>query len=1088
MVFVNSHFSFLRGASSPEELARRAAELGLPALCLVDRNGVYGAVRLQRACQAYGIKAIIGATVEIDSLTIRIVARNATGYASLNRLLTQLHALEEPRFPTLDPLMELEECVVLLPQQVVELDFALVDELVCESVDESVYESVDESTDPEPTRRLTQRLTQRLTRRLTQRPTCFIALDHSLTPGSRKRAADAYRWAQEHGIRTCIAPFIQYAVADEYQVYDVMTCARLGINVFEPHPERPVNDALHLRSEEEWRALLPYPDAFEATKEIIDQCDFNVLPGYITPPSARLPENAKPDDVLRQLCEEAFEYRYDTSRSPRALLEKELTTIAQLGLSDFFLVVKEIVDEARRRNIRCSGRGSAANSIVAYLLGITGVCPVRHHLLFERFLHRGRKGTPDIDVDFDSDRRNEIIEWMERRFGTEQTAMTATLITFRARMAIREVAKALGWPVETVNALSKAIPGYTNKELTNYRDTLADIVGEAPLLDVLIRTATLLLDRPRHLGLHSGGMILSARPLTTFTPIQRSANGVSVMQFDKDDVEAMGLVKFDVLGLRMLACIAECVELIGNTLDIDEIPLDDRAVFEMIKRGETMGVFQIESQGQMHLLAQHQPDCFDDLVNEVALFRPGPLQSGMVNPYVRRRKGLEPVTYLHPDLEPLLKDTLGIVLFQEQILEIAHHFAGLPLDEADDFRAVVSKNRDPKAMAAMKDKFIQGAVHRGVDLPSAEAVYDVVSHFVGYGFCKSHAAAFAKTVYQSAWLKYYYPAEYMAAFMQHRPGMYNLMTLEEEAKRLGVGVALPDINVSGTRYSVEVFCEGVCEELPTTNHQPQTMIRKPLTSIANVTEDLARRIVWERLRGPFTSVEDLVTRVEIHREALESIALSGALDALEGDARQALWKAGIALKRKRPQVERAQMLFGDLPLINEHDIPPLPKIKARERLAYDYISHGAARVHPMTMYRRMLNDLEVRTIETVHRKQPSHPYLNVADDRWIVTVAGIVILRQSPPTAHGVLFVTIEDETGFVQCVVQPREREYFAAELRNAALIVKAEVHSVRSWRGLVVRDVYVLKHAIGGYQGHPAMYGGLDTLEVSPEAASSE
>jgi error-prone DNA polymerase len=936
-------------------------------------------------------------------------------------------------------------------------------------------------------------------------------------------------------MRTCIAPFIHYAVADEYQVYDVMTCARLGINVFEPHPERPVNDARHLRSEEEWRALLPYPDAFEATKEIIDQCDFNILPGYITPPSARLPDNAKPDDVLRQLCEEAFEYRYDASPpvsldvtsppvslevtsppvplsrsrggdgehsiaplelerggersergevstlerehsergevstnipSPRALLEKELTTIAQLGLSDFFLVVKEIVDEARRRNIRCSGRGSAANSIVAYLLGITGVCPVRHHLLFERFLHKGRKGTPDIDVDFDSDRRNEIIEWMERRFGTEQTAMTATLITFRARMAIREVAKALGWPMETVNALSKAIPGYTNKELTNYRDTLAEIVGEAPLLDVLIRTATLLLDRPRHLGLHSGGMILSARPLTTFTPIQRSANGVSVVQFDKDDVEAMGLVKFDVLGLRMLACIAECVELIGNTVDIDEIPLDDRAVFEMIKRGETLGVFQIESQGQMHLLAQHQPDCFDDLVNEVALFRPGPLQSGMVNPYVRRRKGLEPVTYLHPDLEPLLKDTLGIVLFQEQILEIAHHFAGLPLDEADDFRAVVSKNRDPKAMAAMKDRFIQGAVHRGVDLPSAEAVYDVVSHFVGYGFCKSHAAAFAKTVYQSAWLKHYYPAEYMAAFMQHRPGMYNLMTLEEEAKRLGVGVALPDINVSGTRYSVE----GVSEK-------PQT-IRKPLTSIANVTEDLARRIVWERLRGPFTSVEDLVTRVEIHREALESIALSGALDALEGDARQALWKAGIALKRRRPMVEQKQMLFADLPLIDEDDIPPLPKIKARERLAYDYISHGAARVHPMTMYRRMLNDLEVRTIETVHRKQPSHPYLNVADDRWIVTVAGIVILRQSPPTAHGVLFVTIEDETGFVQCVVQPREREYFAAELRNAALIVKAEVHSVRSWRGLVVRDVYVLKHAIGGYQGHA----------MSPVAASSK
>ncbi|RPI67645.1 MAG: DNA polymerase III subunit alpha, partial [Ignavibacteriae bacterium] len=885
MIFVHPHFSFLRGASSPEDLAARAAELGLRALCLVDRNGVYGAVRLQKACHALGIKPLIGATIQMQGLDVRIIAKNAQGFASLNTLLTELHAREEPLFPTLEPLETLSDCIILLPQEELSLQLA---------------------------HRLTQRLTQRLAQRLARRLTVYIALDHSRTPGARRRAARAYTWATEHGLGVCIAPFIYYARREDYATYDVMTCTRLGITIFDPHPERPVNDEQHLRREAEWRTLLPYPDAFDATERIIDECSFNILPGHITPPSAHLPEDAKPDDVLRQLCEEAFAYRYDTSPA-RALLEKELATIAQLGLSDFFLVVKEIVDEARRRNIRCSGRGSAANSIVAYLLGITGVCPIRHHLLFERFLHKGRKGTPDIDVDFDSDRRSEIIDWMEQRFGNEQTAMTATLITYRARMAVRDAAKALGWPMETVNALSKAVPGYTNKSIENYREQLAEVVGDAPLLDVMLRVVTLLLDRPRHLGLHSGGMILSARPLSEFTPVQRSANGVGVVQFDKDDVEAMGLVKFDVLGLRMLACVAEAVELIRSTLDIDELSLDDPAVYAMIKRGETMGVFQIESQGQMHLLAQHQPDCFDDLVNEVALFRPGPLQSGMVNPYVRRRKGLEPVTYLHPDLEPLLKDTLGIVLFQEQILEIAHHFAGLPLDEADDFRAVVSKNRDAKAMAAMHDKFIQGAISRGVDPDSAEAVYEVVSHFVGYGFCKSHAAAFAKTVYQSAWLKLYYPAEYMAAFMQHRPGMYNLMTLEEEARRLGVEVLLPDINVSSTRYSVELVYEKVSElvseEPPTTNHQPPTTnhqpptthhrpsaIRKPLTSIANVTEDLARRIVWERLRGPYTSAEDLVTRVEIHREALDSIALSGALDALEGDARRAMWKMGVALK------------------------------------------------------------------------------------------------------------------------------------------------------------------------------------------------
>ena len=882
-----------------------------------------------------------------------------------------------------------------------------------------------------------------------------------------------------------IAPDVCYATKDDYRTYDVMTCTRLGATVFEPHPERPVNDEQHLRSEDELRELLPYPEAFANTAALIDRCSFDILPGYVTPPSAKLPPGAEPDEVLRQQCELVFPKRYGasenneqraTSDRAKRQLEHELTTIGNLGLSDFFLVVKEIVDEAKRRRIRCSGRGSAANSIVAYLLGITGVCPIRHHLLFERFLHQGRKGTPDIDVDFDSDRRQEVIDWMEQRFGREQTAMTATLITYRIRMAVRDAAKSLGWPMEIVNQLSKAVPGYTNKDASEYRRDLENITGKAPLLDVMLRVVELLLDRPRHLGLHSGGMILSERHLNTFTPIQRSANGVSVVQFDKDDVEAMGLVKFDVLGLRMLACISEAVELVeryeGVELDIDEIPLYDEKVFDLIRDGKTMGVFQIESQGQMHLLAQHQPEQFDDLVTEVALFRPGPLQGGMVNPYVRRRKGLEPVTYLHPDLEPLLEDTLGIVLFQEQVLEIAHHFAGMPLDEADDFRALVSKNRDAKAMEAMREKFLQGAQARGVDRASAEAVYEKVSHFVGYGFCRSHAAAFAKTVYQSAWLKVYHPAGYLAAFMQHRPGMYNLMTLEQEARQFGVDILLPDINRSGTRYGLE-------------RHEGRLAIRKPLTSVNGVTEDRARHIVWERARAPYRSAEDMVRRLELPSDVFDALSMSGALDGLEGHARRALWVSGVAVRRKQDETHQ-QQLFQSMPLVLPEDIPQLPKITARERLAYDYMTHGAARVHPMTLYRRELNDLEVRTVESAFGVQM--PENGRGNDTGVdITVGGIVILRQSPPTAHGVLFVTLEDETGFVQCVVQPNERELFHDELRNAALIVKARIHATKNWRGLVVRDVYVLKNVIGGYYGHPAMYGGTDTMALQTESSTA-
>ncbi len=1071
-----SHFSFLRGASSPEELAVRAQQLGHTALCLTDVNGVYGAVRLQKACRAAGLKPLIGAQVEVAGHWITIITQNARGYGSLNRLLTTLHDGEEPRFDSFDPLLCLEHCALLLP------GIECAQTFKCSNVQ------------------------------------TFLSIDHQRRPGDRRRARQIVEYATEHGMPVVIAPEVCYASGDDYRTYDVMTCTRLGTTVFEPHPERPVNDEQHLRSEAVLRELLPYPEAFANTAALIEQCSFDILPGYVTPPSAKLPAGANPDDVLRQQCELAFPRRYGewgmgngestdneqqasnneqqassneqraTSDRARTQLEHELKTIANLGLSDFFLVVKEIVDEAKRRRIRCSGRGSAANSIVAYLLGITGVCPIRHHLLFERFLHQGRKGTPDIDVDFDSDRRQEVIDWMEQRFGREQTAMTATLITYRIRMAVRDAAKALGWPMEIVNQLSKAVPGYTNKDINEYKRDLESITGPAPLLDVLLRIVVLLHDRPRHLGLHSGGMILSERHLNDFTPIQRSANGVSVVQFDKDDVEAMGLVKFDVLGLRMLACISEAVELVeryqGITLDIDEIPLHDEKVFDLIRNGKTMGVFQIESQGQMHLLAQHQPEQFDDLVTEVALFRPGPLQGGMVNPYVRRRKGLEPVTYLHPDLEPLLKDTLGIVLFQEQVLEIAHHFAGMPLDEADDFRALVSKNRDAKAMAAMREKFLQGACQRGVDRASAEAVYEKVSHFVGYGFCRSHAAAFAKTVYQSAWLRVYYPAAYMAAFMQHRPGMYNLMTLEEEARRFGVNILLPDINRSGTRYGLEGNGErgtDIGERISgngdqTLDARRQTLsIRKPLTSITGVTEDRARHIVWERARAPFRSAEDMVRRLDLPSDVFDALAMSGALDTLEGDARKALWVSGVAVRRKQDETHQ-QPLFRSMPLVLPEDIPQLPKITARERLAYDYTTHGAARVHPMTLYRRELNDLEVRTIETAFGVTvPDGRHGN--DTGVEITVGGIVILRQSPPTAHGVLFVTLEDETGFVQCVVQPNERDLFHDQLRNAALIVKARIHATKNWRGLVVRDVYVLNNVIGGYYGHPSMYGGTDT-----------
>jgi len=1019
-----SHFSFLDGASSPEELAQEAAHLGHGALVITDYNGVFSAVRMQRACKEYGIKAIMGADIIVDTTILSLLAMDARGYEEICSCITDIKSSVE--LDVVDRLYVLERCIIIIHGLTSEQD--AVAKALSDLPDGKVY----------------------------------VSIGHDGRPWARRRAAQVVNQATTLGLPLVVAQDVRYACRDHYAVHDLMTCIREGITIHEPHALRPVNDRHCLRTESELRTLLPWPEAFDAVDVIVQQCSFNIIPEHITPPAAQLRAGELAIDVLRQACMIAFVSRYgQIHEKASALLEHELCVIADLEMADFFLVVKEVTDEAKRRGIRCSGRGSAANSIVAYLLGITGVCPIRHHLLFERFLHRGRKSTPDIDVDFDSDRRDEVIAWMEERFGIDRTAMTATLITYRTRMAVRDAAKALGWPMEIVNQLSKSVPSWTNKNIEDFREDLALICGDVPMLDVLIRSVNALLDHPRHLGLHSGGMILSSRPLNAFTPVQRSANGVAVVQFDKDDVEAMGLVKFDVLGLRMLACVSEAVELVSrhseHHIDIDELALDDVATFELIRSGKTLGVFQIESQGQMHLLAKHQPENFDDLVTEVALFRPGPLQGGMVHPYIARRRGLQPITYMHPDLEPILCDTLGIVLFQEQVLEIAHRFAGMPLDEADDFRALVSKNRNQELMLEMRERFIVGAVGRGVDRSSAEQVYEKVALFVGYGFCRSHAAAFAKIVYQSAWLKTHHPAAYMAAFMQHRPGMYNLMTLEEETRRCGAEILLPDMSRSGIRYELEVQLNGT------------TAIRKPLTSIRNVTEETARMIVWERSRKPFESIEDVVVRLpQLKRDALDAIALSGAMQEWEPDARKAMWIVGVIKRRTLGSVTP----LIPVALLHEADIPQLPELRAQERLAYDYIIHGAARIHPMTLYRRSLIDLEVRPIDVIKRLPISPPLR--------VTTAGIVILRQAPSTAHGMLFVTIEDETGFLQCVVRPEIRDLFRKDLRRASLVVKGLLHGTANWRGIMINDVRVLTNVIGGYHGHLSFAGGTDTQVV--------
>ncbi|MEW6283919.1 MAG: DNA polymerase III subunit alpha, partial [Candidatus Eremiobacterota bacterium] len=609
-----------------------------------------------------------------------------------------------------------------------------------------------------------------------------------------------------------------------------------------------------------------------------ERCQVELLAEGVTPPTALLPPGTRPGPYLRELCEAALPRLYPRDdEAARRQFEHELAVVDSLDLCEFFLVVREVVEHARNRGIRCAGRGSAANSILAYLLGITSVDPLAHNLLFERFLHRGRKGMPDIDVDFDSERRDEVIAWMEERFGVEHSAMTATLITYQVKSAVREMLKVLGCDLEAIDHTGRLVSHWDDLDsLRQRRGELAASLGvslESPLLSVLFSLVERVVGCPRHLGLHNGGMVLSRPPLSSFSPVQTSAGGVRELQFDKDDVEALGLIKFDVLGLRMLAVLSEA-EAMQPGLDLERLSLDDEPTFELIRSGKTLSLFQIESPGQMSLLSRTQPRHFRDLVAQVALFRPGPLQGGMVHPYVDRRLGRAPVTYPHPCLEPILADTCGIILFQEQVLEICHQFAGMSLEEADEFRRLMSRWRDPGCMREMGESFVRQAMERhAVPRELASEVFRQVSAFVGYGFCRSHAAAFARTVYHSAYLKAHHPAAYMAAVLEHHPGFFPLSTILEEARRLGVGVLPVDAWKSQVRWSLE-----------------NSALRVPLTRVQGMSPAAAASLA--EARQGCSSLEALLAAVDLPVDLWESLSRAGAFDSLM-TRREALWRVGL---------------------------------------------------------------------------------------------------------------------------------------------------------------------------------------------------
>jgi error-prone DNA polymerase len=1115
-----SAFSFLRAGSAVEALVDRAAALGLVALALCDYMTLAGAVRFQAACVQRGVHGIIGVELAVadpifgDHATpARLVAlaENATGYARLCQLLTDAN-LAHPEAPFIS-----WRTLAAAPEGLLLLTGGREGTLARLALSDRSRDAVEVA---------------RRYHAVFGRDHVFVEAQHQRLPDSVRLRDRLAAIAEEADLCVVATNGARCATQQDHPVYDLLTCVRLGVTVDQPHAERPKNDQAYLKGAAAMRKLfagVPWGDAALSTSvEIAERCQLALLKGSCSAPRVALPPGETPSSYLQVLCEQGLTKRY--ADAPQALhpesrerrqLAHELGVIKQLELEEFFLCVHEIMTAARDLGLRVSARGSAANSLVAYLLSITRTDPIHYGLLFERFLNPERAGMPDIDIDVQSDRRDELIRYVERVYTEAHAAMVANVNTYRMRSAVRDAAKALGYPLALVDRLTKALPHHCDPEdLKGYEGELRQIIATVPKetpaeqmlhdrcqrrLERLLEIAPRLVGLPRHLSLHNGGMVLTREPLSSTLPVRVSANGVRALEVDKDDVERLGLIKFDLLGLRTLGAVEECVTLIDETMgtrpDVDHLVLDppDERTMRLIRAGETLAVFQIESPGQWHLLAQTQPQTFTDLITQTALFRPGPIQGGFVHPYVERRKAKQPdlqrdavqtpwkgaptddFWISHPILAPILADSEGILLFQEQILEIAHAFAGLSYAEADGFRRAMSHQRSHREMEEMRKRFVAGALQQGERLEDATRVFDAISHFVGYGFCKSHAAEFARTIYQTAWLKAHYPAHYLAAFLSAQPaGFFPPHVVLQEAKRLKIPVLGVDINRSEDRFTVERVGSP---------HYRRWAIRIGLAQVTQVGEELAQAILWARRaehsvdggedehhqRHSFSSLSDVCRRlrpVGLTWAAAEALTMAGAFDSLRPvmTRRQRLWQLHelwplVSLSKQRrskgskgskgskrrggiaPDAdERPQQLAFSWELTLDPP-PDLPALDQEERAAWEYRTMGlSAHPHPMRLLRRDLRRRGVRPIADLKQLPAGR----------VVRVAGWPISAQRPPTAKGMGFLVIEDETGRLPIAVPPQLAEQMYRRIRQARVVaVAGRVERIRWYRSMLALDL---------------------------------
>ena len=977
---VTTHFSFLRGASSADELFRTAKELGMSALGIVDRNSLAGIVRALEASHATGVHLVVGCRLDLaDGMSILVYPTDRAAYSRLTRLLT----LGKSRGGKGNCILNFED--VALNAE------GLIGILVPDLCDETCALQL---------RKMAELFGDR----------AYLSLCLRRRPNDQLRLHELSNLAARFKVKTVVTNDVLFHEPSRRQLQDIVTCIRNNTTIDDIGFERERHADRYLKPPEEMERLFPrYPEALARTLEIVERCKFSLEELTYQYPEEAIVPGRQAQESLEHYVWACIPNRYPEGLPPSVLkvIRHELDLIRTMKYAPYFLTVFSIVRYARSQGILCQGRGSAANSAVCYILGITSIDPETNNLLFERFVSQERDEPPDIDVDFEHERREEVIQWIYRTYGHDKAALCATVTRYRAKGAIRDVGKALGLPEDVIKALSSGMWSWSEELVTEHSLRELNLNPEDRRLALTLKLAQQLMGAPRHLGQHPGGFVLTHDRLDDLVPIEPATMADrQVIEWDKDDVEALKFMKVDVLALGMLTCMSKAFALIQDykhqDLDLARIPQEDPATYAMIRKADTLGTFQIESRAQMSMLPRMKPRTFYDLVIQVAIVRPGPIQGDMVHPYLRRREGKEPVDYPTPELEAVLGKTLGVPLFQESAMKVAMVCAGFTGGEADQLRKSMATFKFTGGVSKFKAKLVSGMVRNGYTPEFAEKTFSQLEGFGSYGFPESHAASFALIAYASSYVKCHYPDAFCAALLNSQPmGFYAPAQIVGDARKHGVEVRPVCINRSRWDCTLEPIDGG-----------DRHAVRLGMRMVHGLAQVDAARIIAARADQPFESVDDLWRRSGVPAASLVELAEADAfLSSLKLQRRDALW--AIKALRDEPLPLFAAAAEREQRTIAEQQEPEvsLRQMTEGHNVIQDYSHTGLTlRQHPLAFLRK---DLAVRNIVTCEEAMAAR------DGRWLMT-AGLVLVRQKPGSAKGVMFLTVEDETGPANVVVWP--------------------------------------------------------------------